>query len=280
MQPDTCMYLHLVESDSTAYDLVLSAQDEDWDEYWPAKYAMIEHKVKDDPHQQWYYSREDATLHNAADPSYTLDQDYGWLMVAKVHHDRHEVYEGFPHKTRHWYYDPVQQALRTNLYGVDSDVVISGQPKNWAWAEMAPHRQMIGSNAGKWRIEYCYGEPKVYNGQRAHADANEGDAYEEHEIVEEVWEEVVVPDPAHKVLNHTITTNVTNVTAPAAPTNATAPATPLLDPAANTTAPVADPAAATAPVAPITDPAAAANTTAPVADPAAGVAPANATAPL
>ena len=127
---------------------------------------------------------------------------------------------------------------------------------------------MIGSNAGKWRIEYCYGEPKVYNGQRSHADANEGDTYEEHEVVEEVWEEVSVPDPAHKVLNHTATVNVTNSTVPAATANATAPAATPLD--ANATAPAnaTIPASSTDPAAPLpTDPALtdpAANTTVPL----------------
>jgi hypothetical protein len=37
MQPNTCFYLHLTESDSTGLDLVLSTQDEDYASWWPAK---------------------------------------------------------------------------------------------------------------------------------------------------------------------------------------------------------------------------------------------------
>ena len=49
MQPDRCMYLHLEEADATAYDLVLSTEAEDFSDWWPAKYVMLEQKVVDDP---------------------------------------------------------------------------------------------------------------------------------------------------------------------------------------------------------------------------------------
>lgn len=82
MQPDECMYLHLVESENTGLDLVLSTQDQDWESWWPAKWAILEQWVKDDKAQQWYFDEAKGTLHNAANPSYTLDESQGWLMVA------------------------------------------------------------------------------------------------------------------------------------------------------------------------------------------------------
>ena len=42
MQPDSCMYIHLVESDNTGYDLVLSSQGDDVSKDFPGKWAMIE----------------------------------------------------------------------------------------------------------------------------------------------------------------------------------------------------------------------------------------------
>jgi len=42
MQPDRCMYLHLEEGDHTGYDLVLSTEEDEFSEFWPAKYAMLE----------------------------------------------------------------------------------------------------------------------------------------------------------------------------------------------------------------------------------------------
>ena len=48
MQPDTCMYLHLVESDNTGFDLVLSTVDDDESKKWPAKRVNFEQKVTDE----------------------------------------------------------------------------------------------------------------------------------------------------------------------------------------------------------------------------------------
>lgn len=81
MQPDQCFYLHLVESDNTAFDLVLSHEEEQYAPFWPAKYAMIEQKVKDDPAQQWIYDEKAGTIKNIAEGTF-LDFDYGWAMAA------------------------------------------------------------------------------------------------------------------------------------------------------------------------------------------------------
>lgn len=83
MQPNTCMYLHLEEGDHTGYDLVLSTEEEEFSEFWPAKYAMLEQKVVDDPAQQWYWNEKDGSLHNAANKDMYLQNDLGWVMVAR-----------------------------------------------------------------------------------------------------------------------------------------------------------------------------------------------------
>jgi hypothetical protein len=36
------MYLHLEEGDHTGYDLVLSTEEENFSDHWPAKYVMLE----------------------------------------------------------------------------------------------------------------------------------------------------------------------------------------------------------------------------------------------
>lgn len=70
-------------SDDIGLDLVLSTEEDDFSAWWPAKYAMLEDKVIDDPSQQWYYDGVEGTLHNKANPNYFLENDLGWVMVAK-----------------------------------------------------------------------------------------------------------------------------------------------------------------------------------------------------
>jgi hypothetical protein len=109
MQPDTCFYLHFVPSEHTAFNLVLSHEADEYAKFWPAKYAMIEHKVIDDPAQQWTYDEKTGTIKNIADGSY-LDFDYGWAMAAKIAEKKDpksKVSEHFPTKAREWFYDPV-----------------------------------------------------------------------------------------------------------------------------------------------------------------------------
>lgn len=64
MQPDECIILHLVESDNTGFDLVLSTQADDQSTEWPAKWGLIENYVKDDEGQQWIYNEEDGSIYN------------------------------------------------------------------------------------------------------------------------------------------------------------------------------------------------------------------------
>jgi hypothetical protein len=75
MQPGRCMYLHQVESDDTYLNLVLSTQDDQYSKVWPAKYAMLETKVVDESAQQWFFDDKDGSIYNAANPSYSLEND-------------------------------------------------------------------------------------------------------------------------------------------------------------------------------------------------------------
>jgi hypothetical protein len=118
MQPDLCFYLHLVESEHTAFDLVLSHEAEQFADFWPAKYAMIEHKVVDDAAQQWSYDEKTGFVKNIKDGSY-LDFDYGWAMAAQISEKPDsKVSDAFPTKPRQWFYDSVSQELRTDVEGV------------------------------------------------------------------------------------------------------------------------------------------------------------------
>ena len=73
MQPDSCFYLHLVESDSTGIDLVLSTQADNISEEFPGKWAMLEQFVRDDDAQSWFYNAQDGSISNRANPDYKLD---------------------------------------------------------------------------------------------------------------------------------------------------------------------------------------------------------------
>jgi len=154
MQPDSCFYLHLVESEHTAFTLVLSHEAQQFAPFWPAKYAMIEHKVVDDPAQQWTYDEKTGAIKNIADGSF-LDFDYGWAMAAKISNSTN-VSEAFPKTPREWFYDPVSQELRTNVDGVQTSLATLGQPKNWGQVQITPSNGLAGHDNGRWRVEYCY----------------------------------------------------------------------------------------------------------------------------
>ena len=125
------MYLHLIESESTALELVLSSQDNDWEDNgkkWPGKFAMVEEKVVDDPAQQWYWNDQDGSMRNAANPDYRLDTITGWLYLANLKKSD-EGGEGFPKSPRKWFYDAANSALTTELFeDYQVQAAIWGQP--------------------------------------------------------------------------------------------------------------------------------------------------------
>jgi hypothetical protein len=160
MQPDICFYLHFVPSEHTAFELVLSHEADEYAKFWPAKYAMIEHKVIDDPAQQWTYDEKTGAIKNIADGSY-LDFDYGWAMTAKIPEKadpKSKVSEHFPTSPRQWFYDSVSQELRTDVTGVQCSLASLGQARNWGQVQITPSNGLTvnGSDNGKWRVEYCH----------------------------------------------------------------------------------------------------------------------------
>jgi len=159
MQPNQCMYLHLLASEHTSLDLVLSTESDIYADFWPAKYAIVEHKVVDEASQMWYYDEKTGSIHNQADPTFFLDNDFGWAMTANTTHKKgSKVSEYFPSTPRKWYYDPVSSELTTTIEGVRSSLATLGQPQNWEAVQLAPSNSLEGKEIGKWRIEYCFGK--------------------------------------------------------------------------------------------------------------------------
>lgn len=156
MQPNTFFYLHLEASDDTAFDLVLSTESDNYSSSWPAKYGIVEQKVVDEPSQMWYYNEKTGGIHNAADPDYFLDNDYGWAMVANLKAASENVNAIFPKTPRKWYYDPVTSELTTEIEGVHSSLATLGQPRHWEYVQLAPSSSLKDKETAKWRIEYCF----------------------------------------------------------------------------------------------------------------------------
>ena len=155
MQPDTCFYLHSVASDHTSLDLVLSTEAEQFADYWPAKYAMVEQKVVDEESQQWYYNEKTGGIHNGADPSFFLDFDYGWAMVGDLSVNK-KTSEHFPKTVREWFFEPTSMELTTNIDGVKTSLNVMDQIKNWQSVNITPSNTLLGKESGRWRIEYCW----------------------------------------------------------------------------------------------------------------------------
>ena len=155
MQPNQCFYLHLKSTEHTAYDFVLSTEQDDYSKSWPAKYAIIEHRVIDEASQQWFYDESDGSIRNAADPTYFLDHDMGWAMVADVSKAK-AVGKHFPTQKRKWFYDDETSELTTEINGVHSALATLGQPRQWESVQLAPANSVETSESAKWRIEYCY----------------------------------------------------------------------------------------------------------------------------
>ena len=121
MQPNTCMYLQLKSSQNSPLDLVLSTQAQDASDDFPGKWAMFEEKVVDDEAQQWFYDDVSGTIHNAANPDYSLDIHEGWLYVANLKSENKP--KGFPKKARKWFYEDSTQALTTMFKGTIKEQV-------------------------------------------------------------------------------------------------------------------------------------------------------------
>lgn len=149
------MYLHLVESDNTGFDLVLSAEDDDESKKWPAKRTIFEQKVVDEENQQWKYNEKKGTISNIAFPKYTLASYQGWLWLANVKSKSKKKVEEFPTEEQKWFFSDKDQAITTVVDGIESLISLWGQPEQWAYAEVASKEELKETAGSKFRIEYC-----------------------------------------------------------------------------------------------------------------------------
>jgi hypothetical protein len=107
---------------------VLSHEEDQVKDDWPAKYCMIEPMVIDDEAQQWMWDEKTGAIKNIASGHY-LDYDYGWALVADLQNNHANSY--FPKTPRKWFYDSVSMELRTDVEGVQSSLVPLGNLRNW-----------------------------------------------------------------------------------------------------------------------------------------------------
>ena len=78
----------------------------------------------------WYWNSTSGGIHNAQDPTYWLDFDYGWAMIADTGSGSSD--KAFPKSIRPWFYESTTSQLTTTVDGIASSLKIKGQPKNWA----------------------------------------------------------------------------------------------------------------------------------------------------
>ena len=91
-----------------------------------------------------WIQQEDGSISNAADPTFYLDQDYGHVMVAEIGSKRIGTHKSFPKEKRKWFFDSENKTLTTDVDGVKSELALKGQPRNFAYAELAPSSFMQG----------------------------------------------------------------------------------------------------------------------------------------
>lgn len=149
------MYLHLVESDNTGFNLVMATQEDDESAEWPAKRVWFEDKVVDDTTQQWKYNAKKGTISNMAFPKYTLASYQGWLWLANTKSKSSQKVKEFPREPQQWFYEDQHQAIATDVDGIHSAIGLWGQPQQQAWAEVASTEELYDLAGSKFRIEYC-----------------------------------------------------------------------------------------------------------------------------
>jgi len=69
-------------------------------------------------------------MHNAANPKYSLENDLGWVMVAKEYDEKTmkgKVADDFPRaERRKWYYDPLTSGITTDVMDIKAEITIFG----------------------------------------------------------------------------------------------------------------------------------------------------------
>lgn len=143
----------MVESDNTAYTLVLATMENNESEEWPGKRAYFEQKIVDDETQQWKYNEKTGSITSVAFPKYTLAAYQGWLWLVNV--KAKGAVEEYPKSVQKWFFSDKKQTLTTVIDGIDNQISIFGQPQQWAWAEVASYEELNDLAGSKLKIEYC-----------------------------------------------------------------------------------------------------------------------------
>lgn len=84
---------------------------------------------------------------------YTLAAYQGWLWAANV--KASGAASDFPKSVQKWFFDDRTSALTSMIGGIEHQISIWGQPKIWAWAEVATKDELQDAAGNKFRIEYC-----------------------------------------------------------------------------------------------------------------------------
>ena len=135
MQPGRCFYLHSKTGADVALNQVLTTRAEGG-----AQVLAVEHKVVDEPEQQWFWDITSGNLHNAAHPDQVIDfsnANKGPLHLAAAKASANQG--GFDYLLQDQMI--AGNGLPLTLNNVDYTVGTAGN---------------IGQNGQFWHIEYCY----------------------------------------------------------------------------------------------------------------------------
>lgn len=88
-------------------------------------------------------------------PKYTLASYQGWLWLANTKSKSGLLAEEFPTEVQKWFFNDKKQAITTVVDGISNEIAIWGQPKPWAWAEVASSEELNDTPGSVFRIEYC-----------------------------------------------------------------------------------------------------------------------------
>lgn len=145
MQPGKCMYLHFTKGEEhTGNDLLLTVEEAEYKK--GAKAVYLDHKLADDPTQQWFWNEGTSAFTNAANPKWSVGIDGNKLTV-----------EDTKTPTK-WFYNSEDSIMQTNVLDGGYDIVFWGSPKPWTQVEVATHGTSWNTEgcSSTLRIEYCH----------------------------------------------------------------------------------------------------------------------------
>lgn len=145
MQPGKCLMLHFTKGEEhTGNDLLLTVEESEYKK--GSKYAYLDHKLTDDPTQQFMWNESTGAFTNAANPKMSVGIDGSNLVVTETK---------TPQK---WFYNSEDSILQTDVQDGGFDMVFWGSPKPWTGVEVATHGTSWNTEgcSSTVRIEYCH----------------------------------------------------------------------------------------------------------------------------